>query len=218
MSTFRDTAIAIIAAIRADDAINEHLHELFVADGRLPNSSEASHPRYDGVVVAALERFSAELFPLVQIALTYALESDDHFAAIRRFFLDPQEAYSLDELAALWRVRTDDVRDIYHDQIARAGEPLAIGWADAVGTTVAYSLLRPHDIERALGQDLTRVRSARWRTVPVLIHLPRFVADAFTLDASMPPRLALAARIEQFVFELFATEQPANSTSAGMPP
>lgn len=153
-------------------------------------------------------------------------DDGDHLAAIRRFFLQPQELYSLEELAALWRVHPDDVRDIYHDQLLRraASNPdgtdsLRIAWADAVGTSVTFNILRPFDIERALGPDFTRARPETWQTVPILIHLPRFIAEAVALDASIPPRLPLDVRIEQLIVELFTSgECPIGEASHNVPP
>ncbi|MDP9192849.1 MAG: hypothetical protein M3P06_14200 [Acidobacteriota bacterium] len=131
----------------------------------------------------------------------------DHLAAIRRFFLQPQEWYSFEELAALWRVHPYDVRDIYHDQLLRrdGSSALRIAWADALGTSIAFNMLRPFDIERALGSDFVRVRPETWRTVPILVHIPRFIAEAIALDASIPPRLPLDVRIEQLIVELFTS-------------
>lgn len=200
-------ARVITEAIRTDESASVKVVELLIANGRISANS--------GEVAATIERFMAVVEGLLEIALTEAIEEDDeHLTAIRRFFLHPEETYSIKELAALWRVSLDDVRDIYHDEIAeweisneREGveKVLRIKWAKAVGTTGVFSLLRPFDIERALGPDFINVRTERWRTVPILIHLPRFVANAFELDASVPPRLALANRIER-VLELFTTE------------
>jgi hypothetical protein len=134
--------------------------------------------------------------------------NDAQLAAIRRFFLQPNETYSIAELAALWRVPTDDVRDIYADHLAResvAGE--RIPWVDAVGTTVRFSMLRAVDIERALGAEFLRVRSERWCTHAVIVHIPRFIAEAIGLEPSLPSDRPLAARVEQILFELFATHE-----------
>ncbi|MCI0479046.1 hypothetical protein L0Y59_00675, partial [Candidatus Uhrbacteria bacterium] len=126
-----------------------------------------------------------------------------------------------------WRISLDDARDIYHHELAQcqgsyakeAVPPggLRIHWASAVGTTVRFSLLRPFEIERALGNEFSSVRTERWRTVPVLIRVPRFVANAFELDVSIPPRLALAHRIEQILFEFFTTEDLTGSAANGVP-
>jgi hypothetical protein len=137
-------------------------------------------------------------------------DDGDHLAAIRRFFLQPQELYSVEELAALWRIHPDDVRDIYHDQLLRQADStpdwadsLQVAWADALGTSVTFNILRPLDIERALGPDFTRARPEAGRTVSFVIHIPRFIADAIALDVSIPPQLPIDVRIEQIIVELF---------------
>ena len=146
--------------------------------------------------------------------LTSPATDDDsaHLAAIRRFFLQPQEWYSFEELAALWRLHSDDVRDIYHDQLLKRTDAdldgsigLRIARADALGTSITFNILRPFDIERALDSDFVRVRPETWRTVPVLVHIPRFITEAISLDASIPPKLPLDVRIEQLIVELFTS-------------
>lgn len=128
----------------------------------------------------------------------------------------------------VWRILVDDVRDVYHDEIARWEElngregvethkAPQIKWATAVRTTAIFSLLRPLDIERALGQDFVNVRSERWRTVPILVYLPRFVANAFELDPSIPPKLAVAHRIEQILLEFFTTEHVTENATDEVP-
>jgi len=130
----------------------------------------------------------------------------EHLAAIRRLFLRPPEFYSLDELAALWRVDENDVRDIYHDEIARSGDE-RIAWPDVVGASIRFTMLRPVDIERALGLDLPRVLSEAWRTAPVVIHLPRFVAEAVALEPSVPADLSISTRVERMLMELYGNHQ-----------
>lgn len=203
-------ARAIAEAIRSDEGVSDKVVKLWIASGRGPANSDEE--------TATIARFTAVVAELLEAVLTQTIELDDeHLSEIRRFFLEPKETYSLQELAALWQISVDDVRDVYHDEIARvttsngggSGEPgkaLRIKWAKAMGTTVVFSLLRPFDVEQALGPDFMNVRSERWRTVPVLIRVPRFVADAFELDASIPRGLALAHRVERMLLDLFATE------------
>ena len=45
----------------------------------------------------------------------------DLFTDIRRFHLFPEPAYSLDDLARLWRVPLGDVQTIYSDALHEAG-------------------------------------------------------------------------------------------------
>ena len=55
---------------------------------------------------------------LLETALAQTADNDDPYhARIRRFFLQPQTEYTLDELAALWRVSGGDVRDVFTDEI-----------------------------------------------------------------------------------------------------
>jgi hypothetical protein len=124
-AVLRRAASAILAAIRADETTCDQLIALLVDSGRLPADPwEAQHPRYDALVVDTLSRFAGLLGGLLQPVLAQTLEDDrEHLAAIRRFFLEAQDTYSLDELAALWRIHPDDVRDVYYDQLVQRAEP-----------------------------------------------------------------------------------------------
>lgn len=190
---------AIVSAIGGDASVWGSVRELLTArTRRMP-------------VSVALERLGAMLDGVVDAALTEAVEDDEeHLDQIRRFFLEPRETYSADALAALWRVHRDDLFDIYHDRIVQTRsslEELRVEWADVIRTSVAYYLLRPFDVERALGEDFGFARPERWKTVPILIRIPRFVARTLVSDSSLPPKLALTRRIEQIVLEFFTAEQ-----------
>lgn len=131
-----------------------------------------------------------------------------HLSAIRRFFLQPQERYTVAELARLWKVHPDDVRDVLHDELTRTSSPEPpIAWADAVGASVAFRMLRPLDIERALGLDFSRVRPDTWRTVSVVVHLPKFVTDAVANEPSLPADLPLELRLERALIELYVRHE-----------
>jgi hypothetical protein len=225
-AVLRRAASTILAAIRADETTCDQLIAVLVESGRLPaDPREAQDPRYHALVVGTLSRFAHLLGGLLQPVLAQTLEDDgEHLAAIRRFFLEPQDTYSLEELAALWRIHPDDVRDIYYDQLVQCAEPggravesMRIAWTDAVGTSVTFGILRPFDIERALGSDFTRARPEMWRTFPILIHLPRFIAEAIALDASIPPKVGLPVRIEQFIVELFTCALPSGGPHDEVP-
>ena len=196
--------------MRTHDTTWNQLLKLLAASRRLTGDAENlgdGSVKSARILGSALWRFSAitECF-LIAAALQFAITDDtDHLDAIRRFFLQPLEAYSIDDLAALWRVHPDDVRDIYFDQLCEPAAQMRIPWADALGASVNFNMLRPFDIERALGKDFTQARTEVWRTVPILIHLPRFVADAVALDAAIPATLALDLRIERFLLEHFAS-------------
>lgn len=228
-TTLSAAARTIAASIRSDRAVCDHVVELLVATGRLPEAvHERQQPQSQMLVATTIARLAKVVEGLLDAALTEVIEThDEHLAEIRRFFLQPCETYSITDLATLWRISPDDARDILHDELAHregseareavTSEGLRIPWARAVGTTVRFSLLRPFEIERALGNEFSSVRTERWRTVPVLIRIPLFLANAFELDASIPPRLALAHRIEQILFEFFTTEDLTGSAANGVP-
>lgn len=228
-TTLSAAARTITASIPSDGRVCDHVVELLIATGRLPEAvHERQQPQFQMLVATTIARFAKVVEGLLDAALTEVIETDDeHLAEIRRFFLQPCEAYSIRDLATLWRISFDDARDIYHDELAQwegskakeavPAEGLRIQWASAVGTTVRFSLLRPFEIERALGNELASVRTERWRTVPVLIRVPLLVANAFELNASIPPRLALAHRIEQILLEFFTTEDLTGSAANGVP-
>ena len=128
-------------------------------------------------------------------------------AGIRRFFLQPQETYSLGELAALWRISVECVREICCD---KAPDALRIAWADALEAAITFTLFRPVDVERALGSQFGRVRSELWRTVPLHIYVPRFIVQAIEFDGVRTQ----SARIEKFLFDLFPQEYPSAFAAA----
>jgi hypothetical protein len=225
-TTLREAASAITGAMRAHDTTWNQLIKLLASNTRLPGNAE--HLGDESVACAstlgsALWRFSALTERLLINALSFALTDDtDHLDAIRRFFFQPLESYSVDELAAFWQVHPNDVRDIYFDQLRASAvtdrSAMRIPRADALGASTTFNMLRPFDIERALGADFTRARTEMWRTVPILIHLPQFIADAVALDASTPATLALDLRVERFVLEHFASSSYRVDGSETVPP
>lgn len=175
---FREAAAPITARMCADETTAGQLIDLLVACGRLPLDPGEIRPL--PVVATTLARFAAFTERIIWAALAHAVEDDEpHLERIRRFFLRPQETYSIEELASLWRIDSDDVRDIHHDELSRratlnqerAGPP-RIARADAVATTVSYNILRPFDVERALGAEFSHARGEAWRTTPILVHVP----------------------------------------------
>lgn len=132
-----------------------------------------------------------------------------HLALIRSFFLEPQSSYTFTELALLWQVPVEVVHDIYEDRCpadADAAHGSSIPWVDAVGTSITFNLLRPYDVERALGAEFSLVRSEEWRTIPILIRLPRFVLNAVAARASLRPDTSASLQVEQFILELLSDE------------
>jgi hypothetical protein len=224
-TTLREAASAITGAMRAHDTTWNQRVKLWASNRRLPGNAEHlcdETVMYARTLGSALWRFSALTERLLIAALNFALTDDtDHLDAIRRFFLHPLESYSVDDLAALWQVHPNDVRDIYFDQLRASAvtdcSPMRISWADALGSSTTFNMLRPFDIERALGADFTQARTEMWRTVPILIHLPQFIADAVALDASIPATLAFDLRIERFVLEHFASSSSWVDGSGAVP-
>lgn len=221
-SSLAEAVRVITGPLLSDARIQDGFTQLLVAAGRMPPSASAT---VSDVTVRATRALSgAFLEELLELALIQAGGEDaEHLAEIRQFFLDHREAYSLGDLATLWRVSLDDAADICHDEIAQWEQSSVVGqnvpfqlpWAKAVGTTIRFALLRPVDIERALGDRCLEARSDRWRTVAVVVRLPRFVAEAFELHASTLPKLALAHRIEQVLLEFFTADSVTDTDNSG---
>lgn len=146
----------------------------------------------------------------------------DQSEDIRRFYLEPDEFYSLADLAKVWRVPLDDVCLMFSDELARAAGDADVGsfrvsWANALGAATVFHVFRAVDIERALGDDFDRVRSDRWRTVRIEVHIPRFVADAIAKMPLVPSPHSLAARVERFLCEQ-AEAECLTAAAFGEPP
>jgi hypothetical protein len=215
-SAVRRAACAIAAAIGANRSVRNELRRLLVAAGRLPSNARGRPDDLDGAITdATFGKLLDILRALLELALPQSVEDDSaYLAGLRRFFLERQDAYSLAELAVLWRISVEDVREVFEKELAdwaRANphdpDGLPIHWADALRTSITYNIFRPIDVERALAADFDRVRSSSWRTVPLLIYVPRFMVDALEFDGVMasyerPP----SARIEQYLFDLFPYE------------
>lgn len=129
------------------------------------------------------------------------------FPAIRRFFVEPQTTYSLQDLATLWQLPLDVVSNIYDDELERYGmvggdgrASFRVPWPDAAATSVTFDLLRPRDVELALGSNFELYRSEGWRTLPVRIHLPRFAIDLIAAGA-FRPHDSVAVQVERFILQ-----------------
>lgn len=196
-------AEAISAALAADNAVRQELRRLLTSvrgDG------------HGAVEEASLRKLLDLLRPLLEIVLPHSVE-DDHadLAGIRRFFLEPQTAYTLEELAALWRISRSAVRDVFVDELeawrvadSSASDAFRVLWEDAWRASISYKLFRPFAIERALGADFTQVLTESWRTVPLVIHMPRFMVDVFAFDrARSACNSTPSARIEHYLFDHF---------------
>jgi len=206
VDAIRAIATATTATIAQDEGISDRLLALLVAAGRVRSTLDVMV-----ILPATLNLLAALTGDVIESVLPEIIFHDvEHVADIRRFFLQPKEAYGIADLARLWQITPDDVRDIYHDERtafsdADLAEPdsFRIAWANAVGTSVRFGLLRPWDIEVALADDFDRGRSEKWRTVPIVVRLPRFIVETLP---GRSRRRSLAAHLEQFVLELFQGE------------
>ena len=175
----------------------------------------------DSESVAQCQRMLAEVESVVSRNLTSAIRASlrrqvqlARAVAIRRFFLDPQETYTAAQLAEVWQVPVDDVRVLFHDDLAswnddhpHAIDALPITWTDAVTVTAKFNMLRAVDVENALSADFERVRPPSWRTVPFIISLPLWLIDAIETDlgiiALAPSNATVAMRVERAMLDLF---------------
>jgi hypothetical protein len=200
-------AAAIARTLREDASVAGEIRVMLQARG-VPSGIA------DAALNTTLDALAAVLRDAIEAALPHVLREDEEYlAAIRRFLLEPQETYRIEDLAALWRIPIGDVRDLYHDELARWSEThpagalsLQIEWADAVGAGTTFHLLRPYDVERALGGDFNRVRPDAWRTIPVLVRLPRFIVETLQTDWQIGPAHEISERVEHFILELFEGE------------
>ena len=200
-------AAEVTAAIRQSEAVANRVLAILVATDQVQKSVDVFVK-----LPATLDRLAEAAGEIIEGILPDVLHDEQDLANIRRFLLQPQDTYSIDELALVWRITRDEVSAIYHDELlAHPGEPesLRIAWRNAVVTTVAFHLFRPFDIEVALGADFGRALSESWRTMPVLIRLPRAVVDAIENEPRIADRNDLAAHIEQFILQLFEEQHRA---------
>lgn len=212
MTSPRDLHAITSAAIAAatSDATAHHLRRLFSGEGpSSPSAQEGVRARVDAI----LDRFRRLLAPLVEIALRTSIEADDEYLQrVRDVYLTPKRTYSFDDLATQWAVPAEEVRDMFYDELLareeshpEATDDLRIAWADAVTASIVFGIVRPVDVELALGDDSLRVLPAEWRTVPILLHLPRFVTDAIAREAGADRTdILLPARIEALLLDLYS--------------
>ena len=204
--TLLRSAARNLAASLPDSSTSREISNLLIATGR---------PAAPAAIEIACKRFGDLLEQTLEVTLRDAVEIDEEYLAdLRRFFLEPPESHSIRELAALWRITIEDARDIYHDEIARfeapegaadsADDVVRVDWANATLTAALFGLLRSFDIERALGLEFVKTRTAEpWRAIPILIRIPRFVADAIGSETSIPRTLSVAHRVERLLIDIF---------------
>ncbi len=134
--------------------------------------------------------------------MTGGLPTVSREEAIRRFFLEPLETYTLGGLALLWQDLFDDIEAMFFDEICASSadaEEVIVSWAEAMGAAIAFSVFRPVEIERALGVEFARVLPDDWRIQPLLPALPLWLVTAIENEPSIPSTLDLAGRVEQLL-------------------
>jgi hypothetical protein len=212
--TNQDLTGTIEREIRESEMIAESLRRALVISGRVNSTVDliTAFPR-------ALESLATNIAEVAKALLpALVVDQSGHLVEIRRFFLSPEPAYSLDRLAELFQVSIDDMIDVYHDEIVRqigenvseidntAVSSVRIEWADAVRASRTFNLLRPWDIDLALGEHFNRVQPDAWRTVPVLVRLPRFIVDTIVATPAGLRTLDFAVHIENLILELYQNE------------
>jgi len=133
----------------------------------------------------------------------------DRADGIRQFYLSPKTRYSLDELAELWSVPIRDRRQIFEDELTSesAEESVEVTWEQAVRAVRGFHIFRPIDIENALGDDLDRTCEDRWRTVAVLVHVPKWVVDVMLRTPFIPTADSVAERAERMLCDIVEAEE-----------
>lgn len=157
---------------------------------------------------AVMERFIAHLadYGILESALAASTRADDKLweSDIAGFLLNPLVAYSLHELAALWRLSMEDVLSIFRDDITEAydrsygipRELMRVMSYDAMRAAVLFNVMPAYDVERALGRQFARVRPKEWRTRPVLLRLPQWLIERIMRKPMIPATADVAHRIE----------------------
>ena len=145
-------------------------------------------------------------------------QDPERLALIRSFFLEPQSSYTFAGLASLWQVSVAVVRDIYEDRYTADGpdagpsKEARVPWHDAARTSITFNFLRPYDVERALDAEFSSVCSEEWKTIPLVIRLPRLALRAVAARPSLRPDAAVPLQVEQFVLEMLLEERRGRNT------
>lgn len=160
-----------------DDAPDAHLEALV----RAAANAIVQNIRAKGT--ADLRGAGALMADVVRLVVAEHVAGEQHRADIRRFFLEPQESYTVRDLSRVWRVSEETVRNIWADEIDRwltsnALDTFCVTWADAVGASAMFQVFRAYDIECALGDEFQRVFPQSESTAAVLIRIPLSVIAA----------------------------------------
>jgi hypothetical protein len=146
-------------------------------------------------------------------------EDEERTIALRRFFLCPSERYCLADLARIWRVPPDQVVAMFFDQLGEedrnGSDPLAfeVEAVDALNAANAFHVFRPVEVEGALGDEFERARPEHWRTIPLTLHVPRFVVEAVAGFPFLPEPTSLAARTERMLCEFVEADRVLSALS-----
>lgn len=220
----RRSAAVLTAKLGTCDLTSDHVIALLRGSGALPTDGSESPDEHRDVCDAALDRLRQSLRIGIEIALRAAIADDrQYLQKIRAFFTQPTDAYTLEDLAALWSIPATELRDVFHDEVDRwtethpdAPDRCLITREDALRAVDMFGIVRPVDVERALGSDFVRLRPPSCRTVPLLIYLPRFVVDAVLADRDRGDEWSADARIEQFIRDCVASEHLPVNNADGM--
>lgn len=142
--------------------------------------------------------------------------SDDPAEKIRCLYLDPKASYSIEELARLWMVTVEDVCDMVTDVLGSSSNDdtsFHVSWDHAVRVARTFHVFRPIDAETALGDDFDRMYGEHWRTVPILIHLPRWVVDSILRTPFTPASESVAALAERLLCDTVEAEEALRTIS-----
>lgn len=139
--------------------------------------------------------------------------ADDRIVAIRRFFLYPNQRYSLAELARIWGVSLEAVVAMFMDELSLANvdgaDPLTfeVDAGVALNTANAHQVFRPIEVEEALGEEFVRARREHWRTIPLTVHLPLVFVDVLAEFSFLPEPASLEARAERLLCEVLKADR-----------
>jgi hypothetical protein len=161
-----------------DDASDAHIDALV----RAAANAIVQNIRARGT--SDLRGMGALMADVVRLVVAEREADEKHRTDIRRFFLEPQEFYTVRNLAQLWRVSEETIRNIWADEIDRwldsnALDTFRIAWTDAVGASATFHVFRPYDIECAFGDEFQRVFPKSQRTVAILIRIPLSVVATY---------------------------------------
>jgi hypothetical protein len=148
---------------------------------------------------------------LVQFALCDALEVLDvgWLEDLRKFFLRPTDNYSIVELTGLLNLSADDLIQIFDDVLDDGkldAEFAGVPHQSVFEAIFGFYVVRWMEIEQAPAAASLAI-PARYKTMPMIIHLPQVAVDALSARAVMPSAMSLSKRVEATVLELLVSER-----------